>query len=389
MEAVIIVLVVALLGVAGLAFWQLAQRQPRRDAEIEADAQRIEQQQRLEQHLAALRGDLTQTLASTQQTLLSQVNAVDAKLNSRLDAVQSSMGQSMTNTQEIMQHVNERLGRLGESTQQMLDMGRDISSLQDILRPPKVRGGFGEMLLERLLAQILPDEHYATQHRFNNGTQVDAVIRLGSSLVPVDSKFPLEAFNRMLAAETDEERAALRRDFVRAVRHHIDAITKYIQPDEGTFPFALMYIPAESVYYEVIVKDEVLDGRGDLSAYALERRVIPVSPNSFYAYLQAIVLGLRGMQVEERAHEIIRHLEQLTGDFAHIRDDFGTLGKHLKNASDRYSDVDRSFTRFGDRLALTTSAPTQPPLLEPDAPVPVAVNGGNGHNESLREEGQA
>ncbi|OGO51986.1 MAG: hypothetical protein A2148_04065 [Chloroflexi bacterium RBG_16_68_14] len=369
MEAVIIVLLLALVAVAGGAMWLLAQRRP---GETEA--------QRLEQQLAALRGDLTQTLAATQQTLLSQVNAVDAKLNQRLDAVHTSMGQSLAGTHDTMKHVSERLGELAQSTQQMLEVGRDISSLQDILRPPKIRGGFGEMLLERLLAQILPDEHYGTQHRFSNGIQVDAVIRLGGGLVPVDSKFPLETFHRMLSAGSDEERATLRKEFARAVRSHIDAVAKYIQPEEGTFPFALMYIPAENVYYEVIVKDDLAEGQANLTAYALEQRVIPVSPNSFYAYLQAIVLGLRGMRVEERAYEIIRHLEQLAGEFGRIRKDLSTLGQHLKNASDRYADVDRAATRFGDRLALSLREPIQAPLPEPTAaPAPrgeaATVNG--------------
>jgi DNA recombination protein RmuC len=152
----------------------------------------------------------------------------------------------------------------------MLDVGRNISSLQDILKPPKVRGGFGEMLLERLLAEILPEKNYTTQHRFANGVQVDAAIHVGGSVVPVDSKFPLESFHRMMQTETDEERAALRRDFVRAVRGHIDAVTKYILPDEGSLPFALMYIPAENVYYEVIVKDDLADSHANLCAYALE-----------------------------------------------------------------------------------------------------------------------
>ena len=360
MEAVMIVLLIGLSVLAGAAVWLLAQR----GSSQERDEARLEQQ------LVALKGDLTQSLASTQQTMLAQINAVDAKLSQRLDAVHTTMNQSLTSTQDTMKHVGERLGALAQSTQQMLDVGRDISSLQEILRPPKVRGGFGELLLERLLAQILPDEHYETQHRFSDGAQVDAVIRLGNSLVPVDSKFPLEAFNRMLAAESDEERAASRREFVRAVRTHIDAVAKYIQPDEGTFPFALMYIPAENVYYEIIVKDELLDGRGNLSTYALEQRVIPVSPNSFYAYLQAIVLGLRGMRVEERAYEIIRHLEQLAGEFGGIRKDFGTLGEHLKNASNRYADIDRAFDRFGDRLAMSLQEPEQPSL-----PEPASVNG--------------
>ena len=368
METLIIVLLVALLALGVGAIWLLVGRRPVQEAEG----------QRIEHQISAMKGDLSQALSVSQQTILAQLNAVDAKLNQRLDAVQSTVTQSLSGTHDTMRHVDERLGQLAESTKQMLDVGKDISSLQDILRPPKLRGGFGEMLLERLLAQILPDEHYSTQYRFANGTQVDAIIRLGGSLVPVDSKFPLESFNRMLAANSEEDRAAPRREFVRAVRNHIDAVAKYIQPDEGTFPFALMYIPAENVYYEIIVKDDLLDGRGNLSTYALEQRVIPVSPNSFYAYLQAIVLGLRGMRVEERAHEIIRHLEQLSGEFGRIRKDFGTLGEHLKNASNRYSAIDRAVDRFGERLALSAQKPQGASLPEPERPSlaePAAVNG--------------
>jgi DNA recombination protein RmuC len=245
-----------------------------------------------------------------------------------------------------------------------------------------MRGGFGELLLERLLEQVLPEEHYSIQHRFPSGVMVDAAVRLGNGIVPVDSKFPLEAFHRMLAAGSDEERSALRREFVRAVRKHIDAVTKYILPEDGTYPFALMYIPAENVYYEVIIKDDLADAQADLSSYALERRVIPVSPNSFYAYLQAIVLGLKGMRVEERAHEIIRHLEHLSGEYSKIQKDFSTLGSHIKNANERYADVDRSLTKFGDRLQQSLGQPIQAPLPDPQAaPAPLLEpaisNGGN------------
>lgn len=374
MEAVIIVLLVALLGLAGGAVWLLAGRRPAQAAEA----------QRMEQQLVALKGDLTQTLNGAQQTLMAQMNAVDAKLNQRLDAVQTTMGQSLTATTETIGKIGEQLGGLNESAKQMLAVGRDISSLQDILQPPKVRGGFGELLLERLLAQILPDEHYTTQYRFRNGAQVDAVIRLGGGLAPVDSKFPLESFNRMQLAKTDEERAAMRREFVRAVRTHIDAVAKYIQPEEGTFPFALMYIPAENVFYEIIVKDDLLEGRGNLSAYALEQRVIPVSPSSFYAYLQAILLGLRGMRVEERAHEMIRHLEQLSGEFGKFRQELDVLGSHVGRAKNKYDEVDRLAERLGGRLATSLGEPDQDSLSGPAEPAqaaqpsllePVAVNG--------------
>ena len=399
MEAVIVVLLVALIGtIIGVGIYVAAgQRRP----DVESEAQRLEQQAvRLEQQLLSLQGELSRAVANSQQTVLDRVGGVDHRLDQRLDAVQTSvdrrlqavqtdLSQSLTaNTQE-MGRIGHQLGELKQSTQQMLDVGRNISSLQDILKPPKVRGGFGEMLLERLLAEILPENNYSTQHRFANGVVVDAAIHVGNSVVPVDSKFPLESFHRVLAA-SEEERATVRKEFVRAVRGHIDAVAKYILPDEGSLPFALMYIPAENVYYEVIVKDDLGDAQANLCAYAMERRVIPVSPNSFYAYLQAILIGLKGMKVEERAHEIIGHLERLNGDFARMKDDFTLVGKHLRNATERYGDVDRSFTKFGDRLASSVQGPVQAQLpdLERDAlpeprevpaqvtlPKPAGVNG--------------
>lgn len=385
MEAVIVVLLVALLASVGMGIVVLVtQRRPAPVAEGPG----------IEELLGALHNDLSQTLSTTQQTVLQQVNSVDQKLNNRLDTMQSSVGQrldsvqsdltkSMSSSAQTMGRIGLQLGELTQSTKQMLEIGRDISSLQDILRPPKLRGGFGEHLLVALLAEILPAKNYSTQHRFRSGVQVDAAIHIGGGVVPVDSKFPLEAFNRMSKAGSDEERSVLRKEFVRTVRSHIDAVSKYILPDEGSFPFAMMYIPAENVYYEVIVKDDLGDANANLCAYAMERRVVPVSPNSFYAYLQAILIGLKGMQVEENATKIVQHLEQLSGDFVRVRESFAKIGGHLKNAADRYSDADRAFSKFGDRLSLTLNEPFQTALPDPAlAPPPIGEPVlTNGHDE--------
>jgi DNA recombination protein RmuC len=275
-------------------------------------------------------------------------------LQERVDRIDGRLDHNLENTANRMKEIGEELRGMRDSASQILDVGRSISSLQDILRPPKVRGGLGEMLLGRLLEQILPKANYDFQHRFRSGETVDAVINLGLAAVPVDAKFPMESFVRMSAAESDDERSRLRRDFVKAVKGHIDSVAKYIRPDEGTFDFALMYVPAENVYYEMIVLgDSDLDG--GLQEYALERRVIPVSPNCFYAYLRAIVLGLRGLHVERQAHEILGHLSRLKGDFTRFRGEFEVLGRHLTNARNKYDDLDRSVERFGDRLALPLS----------------------------------
>jgi len=165
--------------------------------------------------------------------------------------------------------------------------------------------------------------------------------------VPIDAKFPLEDFRRLLEATDDDGRARARRAFVARVRRHIDDIaTKYVLPDEGTYDFALMYIPAENVYYETIIRDE----EPGLAAYALGRKVIPVSPNCFYAYLQAIALGLRGLRIEARAEEVMGLLGRLSGDLGRLREDFRLVGKHLTNAAQAHASAERRMERLGDKL---------------------------------------
>ena len=257
--------------------------------------------------------------------------------------------------------IYQTLGGLHAAAQQMVDVGQKVSSLEDLLRPPKLRGGMGETLLAELLAQILPQRAYELQHRFNSGERVDAVIRLGDALVPVDAKFPLESFRRLADVKDEVEAARHRKAFVRVVRGHIDQIAwKYILPDERTYDFALMYIPAESIYYETIIKD---DGEDGVFPFALERRVIPVSPNSFYAYLQVIVHGLKGLQIEERAREIMDHLNRLSVDECRFREEFDVLGTHLQNAHKKYEDAQRRLDRFEDKL-LTTADIGVPRELE-------------------------
>jgi DNA recombination protein RmuC len=166
--------------------------------------------------------------------------------------------------------------------------------------------------------------------------------------VPVDAKFPLEDFRRLLQAATDDERIRARKAFVARVRKHIDDIaTKYVVPDEGTYDFALMYIPAENVYYETIIRDE----EPGLASYAIGRKVIPVSPNSFYAYLQAIVLGLRGLRIEARAKEVLGQLTRLGGDLGRLRDDFRLVGKHLGNAVQAHAAAERRIDRLDGKIA--------------------------------------
>ncbi|MBA7585547.1 hypothetical protein ES708_27531 [subsurface metagenome] len=270
------------------------------------------------------------------------------RLKEQGDALSKAVGERIADTTRVFGEVKEGLGALTERTKVIEEVGKNISSLQDILRAPKLRGGFGELLLERLLADILPRDNYSLQYRFGNGETVDAVIRIGGNLVPIDSKFPLEDFERIVAVESEEEQLALRRQFTRTIKKHIDNVTKYILPDEKTFDFALMYIPAENVYYETILRSHPAES--EIYSYSLQKRVIPVSPNSFYAYLQVIILGLKGLHIESAARDILGHLGRLQGDLKDFEDDFVTLGGHIRHAAGKYDDATRKLTKLDDKL---------------------------------------
>jgi len=273
------------------------------------------------------------------------------------DTLSKAIGERLEGSLGVFGEVNKSLGKLEEGTRQIEAVGRDIASLQEVLRAPKFRGGLGELMLERLLDDILPHQNYKLQYRFQSSEAVDAVIQIGDKLVPIDSKFPLEDFQRVLAAESDRERESQRRQFTRTVKKHIDNVTKYIMPDEGTFDFALMYIPAENVYYETILRDGT-EG-SEVYSYALQKRVIPVSPNSFYAYLQVIILGLKGLHIEHTAGEILRHLSKLQGEFRGFQEDYDTLGGHIRHAATKYDDAGRKLARFEDKLRIAAETPVE------------------------------
>jgi DNA recombination protein RmuC len=348
--AVLLVLVVLVL----FAQRQTAARVEALRAAHEADRSPILLQQQIE----GLRDQFGRALEANTHALNQQLahiaTTVHERLHENVELMQHThraLGERLDSTAQVIGAVHRSLGSLEEANRRIYEIGKDISSLQQILQAPKLRGGLGELLLEDLLKQILPADHFATQHGFRSGQKVDAVIRLGSGLVPVDAKFPLENFRRLLDTQGDDERSRVRRAFVTDVKRHIDAVaSKYILPDEGTFDFALMYIPAENVYYEIVVKDDAA-GDADISAYALSRKVIPVSPGSFYAYLQAIVLGLRGLRIEERSQEILQQLGRLRGDFDRFRDDFRLVGKHLNNAISSFAGADRRLERLETRFA--------------------------------------
>lgn len=297
---------------------------------------------------------LTTRLGGAAQSITDVQKVIDKRLadsTSRVDQRMDATAQSFTQVKEL-------LARVEASNKQIYEVSKDVASLQNILTAPKLRGGFGELMLGDLLASMLPEERFSLQHRFSSGEIVDAAIKLrDNTIISVDSKFPLENFKRIVSAQSSqEEQKQARRTFISDVKKHIQAISqKYIMPEEGTLDFAMMYIPAENVYYETIVSDK--NGH-DLLEYFFKHRVIPVSPNSFYAYLMTIVFGLKGMRIEKQAREMIGAIDKLGREHERFADEFDLLGKHLGNAQKKYSDSQRRFDRIESHVERIKSAQT-------------------------------
>jgi len=356
----IIIFALVFVVVLGFLVWmQLGSKQDTQKHIQEAARQIIEAQKQdqsvqfLQREIINLREQLSKNMTESAKLM------VDS---------QKSVGERLDRAASVVGNVQKSLGALDEATKQVYAVGKDISQLQEILKAPKLRGSFGEFFLGDLLAQILPPRNFSLQYSFKSGDIVDAIIRLGR-LVPVDAKFPLENFKRLLENQDPQEKTVARRKFVTDVKRHIDTISsKYILPDEGTFDFALMYIPAENVYYEIVIKDDAGTEGPSLLTYAFQKKVIPVSPNSFYAYLHTISLGLRGLKIEENARLIMDQLARLKGDFGKFREDFALVGKHLNNVRTKYEDADKRLSRFEDKLVSTGETEENPSLKEESKP---------------------
>ena len=290
-------------------------------------------------------------LASQREAARDELAARNSEINRRLEGLDGRLLSTQQSTGQTATQIVEKIGELGRTSAQMLQRANDLARLEQALRPPKARGGVGELLLANVLRDSLPADAYELQHTFRSGERVDAVVR-ADKLVPIDAKFPLENFERVVNAADEAEQELYEKAFARDVKIHVDAIAaKYVRPADGTFDFALMYLPSESIYYEL-----VCGKTGGLYSYALGKRVFPVSPSTFHAYLAIIVLGLRGLQIERHAQDVMAYCAQLAKDFDRFRDDFNVVGKHIGNAASKYSEADRRLERFETRLEQATEA---------------------------------
>jgi DNA recombination protein RmuC len=323
--ALMLLLVLAALG--GFVFWLTRSLQAFR---LQADAA-----------ITARNGEVERRLQGITETMDRRLGALDTKVDRRLEHASKQ-----TNA------IHKQLGDVGRATSTLAEHAKELGQLQQVLRPPKARGGFGELLLGNLLRDRLPPEAYALQYGFKGGERVDAVIRV-DRLAPIDAKFPLDNFERLVDAQDDGDRELYEKAFARDVKGHVDTIAeKYIRPDEGTYDFAFMYLPSEAIYYEL-----VCGKTGALLAYAHEKRVLPVSPTTLTAYLQVVLLGLKGLQIEQHAHEVMAYCAQLQKDFGRFREDFDLVGKHLGNAQNKFADAEKRLDRFETKLEQAADSP--------------------------------
>lgn len=259
-------------------------------------------------------------------------------LERSMRATNETIGSRLDKTSEMLNVVGQRVGEMSE-------IGRSMRDLGDLLKSPKLRGNIGEYVLRDLLSQYLPKKSFDLQYSFKSGHIADAIIRTDQGILCIDSKFPLDNFRKMYEAQHDVEKDKARRDFIRDVRKHIDAIaTKYIVPEENSLDYAIMYVPSESIYYEVICQQH------ELLEYAQSRQVIIVSPSVFYAYLQVILLSLEGRKVEEQALELIRNFKGLQLEFKKFSDTFSLGMKHLGNARNAFDDASIKYSGVENRL---------------------------------------
>ncbi len=291
----------------------------------------------------------SQQVEGMQKLLRDEMHQMNEQMSRALADGSRSVGERWDNTARVISDVRQRLGQMDEANKRIFDIGREIAELQQSLKAPKLRGSMGEYMLTELLAQVLPEQSFDTQYKFKGGETVDAVIKLKMGIVAIDAKFPLDNFKRIFSVTDEREKNAAGKLFIRDVKKHIsDIAEKYIRTDEGTFDFAMMYIPAENIYYEIMLKHEWSDD--PLFTYALTRRVIPVSPNSFYAYLQTILLGLRGMRVEESAREIMDNLSRLGKELEKFIEEFRLVGQHMGNAQKKFIEAEKRLNRVESKI---------------------------------------
>lgn len=280
------------------------------------------------------------SIDETNKTLNQAMRNSSLEMTKTLAENNKQINDRLTKAAEVIRDVSREVG-------QMSEIGRSMKELQEFLKSPKLRGNIGEEVLKDLISQTFPKNSFNLQYQFRSGEKVDAAIKTDAGILPIDSKFPMENFQKMTRAENVTEKESYKKEFIRDVKKHIDTIArKYILPEEGTMDFCLMYIPSEPVYYEVANDPSLLD-------YARRMRVYTVSPTTLYAHLQVILLSFEGKKIESKSREVFAMIRALKVDYEKVDENLGVLGRHIGNSSTQFNNVISSFQKIGKKLETT------------------------------------
>jgi DNA recombination protein RmuC len=346
-----VIVAVLIAGFAGIFFFLKKQQKP----EGKGD----------DKSLLLLQNQVAEVTRMLDTKLGESSRVIDAKLAESMRAMQHQSSESA----KIIRDVTERLTRLDETNKQVVNFADQLKNLQDILKNPKQRGVLGEYYLETVLKNVLPPGTYQMQYPFKDGVIVDAVVIIDKRIIPIDSKFSLENYNRILeSALGSPERKKYESAFIADLKTRIDETSKYVKPAEGTMDFAFMFIPSEAVYYDLLINKvgAVQDETRNLVSYAGEKHVIIVSPTSFLAYLQTVLQGLKNQKISEQTKEIIKHVVNLTRHLKVYDDYFEKIGKNLSNTVGAYNHAYKEFAKIDkDVLKISgESAGITPELVE-------------------------
>ena len=298
--------------------------------------------------------ELTRNIQGLQQTL-------GEKVDTGNHAMQTNMQKQLSESAKLISDVTKQLTKLDETNRRVVDVADELKTLQTVLQNPKQRGVFGEYYLKSVLENVLPPNNFQMQYKFKNGEIVDAVIFLDKNkILPIDSKFSLENYNRMVAAKNKEEKDKLLTKVKNDLKMRIDETSKYILPNENTMDFAFMFIPSESLYYDLLVSNVGAGSSSrDLIEYAFrDKKVIVVSPTSFMAYLQTVLQGLRSLQIEEQAKDIQKRVGQLSSHLQKFDEYMGKLGRSLETTVNQYNNAHKELGKVDkDMIKISDTEP--------------------------------
>jgi DNA recombination protein RmuC len=312
------------------------------------------------------KGEAGQSLLMLQEQIRSITQTLDNRLSDSTRIIQTHFGQSA----KIISEVTEKLTRLDETNKQVVGFAQQLQSLENILRNPKQRGILGEYYLETVLKNVLPPGAYQMQYSFKDGIIVDAVVFIDKRIIPIDSKFSLENYNRMVETKDALEKKRLESAFVSDLKNRIEETAKYVRPEENTMDFAFMFIPSEAVYYDLLINKvgAIAEDTNNLIYYAGKKKVIVVSPTSFLAYLQTVLQGLRNQKISEQAKEIIKEVEKLGKHLFAYSEYFKRLGNHLDTAVSTYNKAGKEFLKIDKDVIKITGGEQKIEIKEIEPP---------------------